>query len=168
MVGERNDVLRCETLDGVGADAADDAYLAPPRTADGDAAHAGAGPAQQLWTDCGYGRADAESCTDDLRVRESRTVARRFGKRPGQEKASGLGREGGDRASGEQLSVNSEERAIFPSQAAEQGSPRVGMTGGRCPARCLPGYLTTRGTVRTMAVFGRGSSVRFARRESSC
>src|SRR6516225_11758859 len=106
MVGERNDVLRCETLDGVGDDAADDAYLAPPRTADGDAARAGAGAAQQLWTDGGYRRADAESCANDLRVRESRTVARRFGKRPGKEKASGLRRESGDGASGEELNAD--------------------------------------------------------------
>ena len=55
-------------LAGVGHDAAHDAHVAPPRAADGDAAHAGPRSAQQLWAHRRHRRPDAESRADHLRV----------------------------------------------------------------------------------------------------
>src|ERR1700693_1865031 len=75
LVGRGYEVFRCAAIAGVGDDAKDDAYFTSSGAVDGDAAHAGPGCAQQLWSDGGYGGTDAESCADDLCVWEFGGVA---------------------------------------------------------------------------------------------
>src|SRR5262249_47028856 len=74
----------------------DCAYVASPRAVDGDAADAGAGPAQQLWADRRHGRVDGEPGAHDLCVWEfGRVVARRR-----ETIVAGTGREAREREAG--------------------------------------------------------------------
>jgi hypothetical protein len=70
MVGGADGLLRRPALESMGDDAAPDAHIASSRPTDGDAANAGTRAPQQLRTDGRYGRSDAESRADDLRVHQ--------------------------------------------------------------------------------------------------
>src|SRR5262249_43448284 len=77
-----------------------DAYFSSSRTANGDATNAGARLAQQLWSDGGHGRANAESRTDDLCVREYRCVDSRRSRRWAKVCVARWRRKAGSRAAG--------------------------------------------------------------------
>src|SRR5882762_105071 len=115
----------------MGCGSEDCAHGAPSRPADGDAADAREGLAQQLWPNGGYRRAHAESCANNLWLSQPERVIRRRSGRQQEDTAPRRRRQSRDRAPGQEIDLrNGVGRELFRLGDDAAGDTRRGAGAG--------------------------------------